>query len=114
MFWIRGLFILFLWTLTRAQNIFYGSFSGLEVQPLQVYPGFQYRPQVNAQGSDDVAQEPTYPFQPLQVYPGFQYTPQVHAQGSDDVAQEPTYQFQPKLAIGSAVIDTFSGSPCTT
>ena len=33
MFWIRGLIIFFLLTLARAQYIFYGSFSGLEVQP---------------------------------------------------------------------------------
>ena len=65
MFWIRGLFILVLCTLTIAQNIFFGSFSGLKVKPLQVYPRFQYSPQVKAQGSDDVAQEPTYPNQPL-------------------------------------------------
>ena len=32
MFWIRGLLILLLWTLARAQNIFYGAFTNLEVQ----------------------------------------------------------------------------------
>ena len=40
MLWIRGLFILFLWTLAKAQaqDIFYGSFANLEVQ---ANPGFQ-------------------------------------------------------------------------
>ena len=61
MFYIRGLFILFLWTFARAQEPFYGAFStnSLEVKAI---PGSQNVPEAPPQETPDYETQEDTPY----------------------------------------------------